>query len=349
VKLWNFIKAILFKFDAEFAHRLTVVLIRMGIRFGNWPLKVVSGTLWERSSPSALVAEEIQVLGLSFQSRVGLAAGFDKNAEVLLGLPALGFGFAEIGTVTPRPQGGNPRPRLFRQPSEQSIFNRMGFNGLGAYIVAERLKQSREKLPQDFRVGVNLGKNKDTPIENAADDYIQAAQAFEGLADYLVINVSSPNTPGLRSLQTVDALKPIVCGVASKIQSWKKCPPLLLKLAPEISGHELTELIQSVEPWGIDGWVLTNTLEGAFLINGQEQKGGWSGKPLTVPSQMSLKAVRQVTRKPIISVGGIMSPEEAQARIRAGADLIQIYTGWIYQGPTFPLLLDRSLRRQNKR
>jgi len=322
-----------------------VLLIRVGIRIGAAPLRWVSGgnslTQAKRSD-----SKSHTVLGMEFRSRLGLAAGFDKNAEILTALPALGFGFVEIGTVTPQPQAGNSRPRLFRDPSNEALFNRMGFNGLGATIISERIAHAKETLPADFRVGVNLGKNKDTPLERAWEDYVRSARAFEGLADYLVINVSSPNTPGLRSLQTVEALKPIIGGIVELILRWGKKPPLLLKTAPELSAKELAELIQTVEPWGIDGWVLTNTLGGTLKTREQELQGGWSGKPLAELSRKSLKEVRQVSRKPIISVGGITSLEEAAARISDGANLLQIYTGWIYRGPTFPVKLTRALETQ---
>jgi dihydroorotate dehydrogenase len=272
---------------------------------------------------------------------VGLAAGFDKNGEILTGLPALGFGFAEIGTVTPRPQPGNDRPRLFRDPMRESLFNRMGFNGLGAAVVAANLAKAKMNLPQHFIVGVNLGKNKDTPAEKAKDDYLRAASYFKDLADYLVINVSSPNTPGLRSLQTVNALKPIVLEVMQLITGWKHKPPLLLKLAPELGAEDLAHLIQALEPEGVDGWVLTNTLAGKHPDS--EFAGGWSGKILTPHSRSSLQVARGVTAKPIISVGGILSVEEAATRMEMGANLIQIYSGWIFNGPCFPNRINRQL------
>jgi len=346
---WKRIRGLFFRLDAEFAHHLTCLFIRFGIRLWNVPLRIVSGGVSEAvfASQSKQQSNQIQVLGLTFTSRIGLAAGFDKNAEMLMGFPALGFGFVEIGTVTPRPQPGNPRPRLFRDSHQGALFNRMGFNGLGATIISERLARVRERLPENFRVGVNLGKNKDTSNENAADDYVRVARAFEGMSDYLVVNVSSPNTPGLRSLQTVEALKPILYGVRDLIMGWKRVPPLLLKLAPELESLELTHLIQTIETWEcgtsnvIDGWVLTNTLEGSMK---GELKGGWSGRPLAEASRRSLVEARKVTRKPIISVGGIMSSGEALSRISLGADLIQIYTGWIYGGPRFPRELRDRIR-----
>jgi dihydroorotate dehydrogenase len=198
------------------------------------------------------------------------------------------------------------------------------------------LAKTKPHLPADFKVGVNIGKNKETPNGQAAEDYRRAASAFEGLADYLVINVSSPNTPGLRSLQTIEALEPITRAVSEVIAGWKPRPPLLLKIAPELGSEDLTTLLPAAEALGIDGWVLTNTLAAA--------KGGLSGGPLIDSARKSLRAARSLTRLPIISVGGILTVEEAQARLDAGADLIQIFTGWIYQGPTFPVEVAQRLR-----
>jgi dihydroorotate dehydrogenase len=336
--LWGLFRRLLFRVDPETAHRVTVVLIRAGARLGGIPLRIASGAREPASAGPV-------VFGMEFRGAVGLAAGFDKDAELLHALPALGFGFAEIGTVTPRPQPGNPRPRLFRDPARQAVFNRMGFNGLGAELVSRRLAAARPLLPERFRVGVNVGKNKDTPLEKAADDYRVAAQAFEGLADYLVLNVSSPNTPGLRALQAAEPLRVIVSEVATRLAGWKSRPPLLLKLAPELRGEALAELLGAIEAWGaIDGWVLTNTLGGEIeLRQGGKLAGGWSGGPLTVASRGSLEECRRASRLPVISVGGILDTDEAKARIALGAALVQVYTGWIYRGPSFPSELSGAI------
>jgi dihydroorotate dehydrogenase len=345
-RFWGLFKWLLFRFDAEGVHRFSVAMLRLAMRMGRWPLRALSGARAPRarielSGAPAPKAVAPCVWNMEFASRLGLAAGFDKDAEILAGLPDLGFGFAEIGTITPRPQAGNDRPRLFREPGKQAIFNRMGFNGLGAAIVAERVAAIRPTLPRGFRVGINIGKNKDTPNEEAAQDYLRAARAFEDLADYLVINVSSPNTPGLRALQSVEALKPIIEGVNEAITRWSKRPPLLLKLAPEVRGEDLKAVLEAGESWGIDGWVLTNTLGGSIDVSrrpGGEQTlpGGWSGGPLVEKSRESLKEVRGLTKRPIISVGGILTPDEAALRLELGADLIQVYTGWVFGGPGFP-------------
>jgi dihydroorotate dehydrogenase len=231
----------------------------------------------------------------------------------------------------------------------------MGFSGLGATIVSTRLAEIRPHLPKNFRVGVNIGKNKDTPLELAASDYRKAIEPFRDLADYVVINVSSPNTPGLRSLQTAEALRPIVDEVSGELAKWIRKPPLLLKLAPELRSEGLSELIFALEspggsakPVGIDGWVLTNTLAGQIETVSGPLSGGWSGGAVMEGARRSLQEVRAVSKLPIISVGGILSNDEALLRIRLGANLIQIYTGWIYRGPTFPLELTNALRREKQ-
>ncbi len=340
--LWRCIKWALFHFDSEWIHCWMIRGIRLGHVFRNKPLILFSGVDLEKEESS------IDVMGMPFLSQVGLAAGFDKNAEILESLPALGFGFAEIGTVTPLPQSGNDRPRLFRDPGQATLFNRMGFNNLGAITVAARIRKSRPHLPKNFRIGVNLGKNKETPLNAAKDDYACAVKAFEGLADYLVINVSSPNTPGLRSLQTLEALKPIVYEIRQIIDHWTIQPPLFLKLAPELSLPLLVEMVQTLESFGIDGWVLTNTLSGSYSLGLKTLEGGWSGKCLTHLSMTHLIEIRKISKKPVISVGGIHSCDEARARIQAGANLIQIYTGWIYDGPTFPNQLNQAIRNGSK-
>ncbi len=324
--MWSLIKPLLFKIDAEDIHLNVIQNIR---RFGPFFLKNSKSDIKKKKA-----------FGMTFRNPIGLAAGFDKNAEILKFLPQFGFGFAEIGTVTPRPQEGNSRPRLFRIPKEKTIFNRMGFNGDGAFVVSERIKSQKSDLPEDFRVGINIGKNKVTPNEEAAIDYQKAIIPFEGIVDYVVINVSSPNTPGLRDLQTVAALEPIIDSVQSVIQKWKTVPPLLLKLAPEA---EIETLISHENSWGITGWVLTNTLAGTFLYGKDHLPGGLSGQILQEKSRTVLKNVKKQSEKSVISVGGIMNREEAQTRLDLGADLIQIYSGWIYQGPFFPRDLVKSL------
>jgi dihydroorotate dehydrogenase len=336
--VWKIAKKAVFLTDPEDAHTRVLRLLRLVGLVSPAFIKCVSG------AGSFEDRDGVDVFGLRFASRVGLAAGFDKDAKVVDLLPSLGFGFAEIGTVTPRPQPGNPRPRLFRQVDKQALFNCMGFNGDGAVAVAGNLARLRPRLPNHFRVGVNIGKNKDTPLELAADDYAQAIKPFENLADFVVINVSSPNTPGLRSLQTYESLKRITDSVNEVLSRWTRRPPLLLKLAPEIRGEALSGLLNNLEGVGIDGWVLTNTLGGEWRLNESTRiTGGWSGLPVTEAARASLIEARSFTRLPIVSVGGIMTPEEAAERIKLGASLVQIYSGWIYGGPSFPVEVARAV------
>ena len=330
---WWLIRSLLFRFDAESVHTFSCwVICRSPRIFLRW----LSGTPRTGFAGSALL---------------GLAAGFDKNAEIVRFLPDLGFGFAEIGTVTPRPQAGNPRPRLFRFGADQAVFNQMGFNNLGAFVVAQNLRRARQSLDADprhrsFQIGVNVGKNKETSAEDSSRDYAEAILPFEGLADYVVINVSSPNTPGLRALQNAESLKKIVEATKNVVSTWKTSPPLYLKIAPELSGPELEGLIRAGDSWGIDGWVLTNTLAGVFTdASGRVRAGGWSGLPVAQASLDSLRQVRAWTALPIISVGGILTPEQARERIEMGASRIQIYSGWILKGPSFPSKITRFISK----
>ena len=338
--IWNWLKSILFLMDAEKAHRKVILIIHTlnRSRLGKKVLQIVSGV--DARGPQL----QKTIAGIRFRSPIGLAAGFDKNAEILTALPHLGFGYAEIGTVTPLPQAGNPLPRLFRDPANESLFNRMGFNGDGAEIIARRVEAAKKFLPEDFRVGINIGKNKDTPLESAANDYIAAVRPFRDLADYIAVNVSSPNTPGLRSLQSLAALKPIIEGVNLEISAWKQRPPLFLKLAPEVLGDQLSEILSSAEKWGVNGWILTNTLAGEWSKKVESPlSGGWSGRFLCEQSRNVLKQARLETALPIISVGGIMSVDEAQIRLKEGADLIQVYSGWVFAGPSFPARIAQKI------
>lgn len=335
--LWKILKFFLFKFDAELAHLITARFLRLGIACGGLPLRIASGA----SRLTQQVPESWpHVWEIPFQSRLGLAAGFDKNAEFLEGLSDLGFGFAEVGTVTPRPQPGNPKPRMFRDPPNDLLFNRLGFNNLGSEIVSQNLARSRKKLPAYFRVGVNIGKNKETALADAAQDYARAIERFNGLADYVVINVSSPNTPGLRSLQTAESLLPIMNSVENVIARWSQRPPLLLKLAPELGDDELATLVDASKQWNLQGWVLTNTLGGIWSDG---IPGGKSGAPLTELSRARLKTMKSLSQLPVVSVGGILNSDEALARVKCGADLIQIYSGWVLRGPALPVEISKKL------
>ncbi len=318
--MWPLLRFFLFWFDPEDAHTLA----KHGIR---------------------LLA---RILPLPIDTRdnlIGLAAGFDKNAELIEALPKFGFGSVEVGTVTPLPQGGNPRPRIFRNPREKTLFNRMGFNNLGAGIISERVREAKKRTPEGFRIRVNLGKNRSTPDESAPADYANAARPFLDTADDFVINVSSPNTPGLRALQAPSALIPIVRAVREVIAGGTRTIPLWVKLAPELTGEPLKELVSALEDAKIDGIVLTNTLAGTHIYRGSALTGGWSGGSLTGLALERLIEVRSLTSLPVISAGGIMTVEDALARMNAGATGIQLYTGWIYGGPFFARKILRALRR----
>lgn len=336
-RVWPLLKNWFFKCDAEFAHHLVVRGVSSLADFAPHLLERVSGQL-----QSGQVLLKPTVFGMPFASALGLAAGFDKNAELVSALPLLGFGFCEIGTVTPLPQLGNAKPRLMRETKSESLFNRMGFNNLGAEQIAKNLSHHRKNLPKHFRVGVNIGKNKETEGASIAKDYALAARPFTDLADFFVINVSSPNTPGLRALQAQESLEPIIDAVFEEISlkptsSYKI--PVLVKLAPELQPDELRALISFFETKKISGLVLTNTLAGETLLG----PGGWSGGRVRDAAARALGHVRSMTSMPIISVGGIDSPVVAQERIDEGASLLEIYSSWIFKGPRLPGLISGSL------
>lgn len=272
------------------------------------------------------------VFGLKFPSPLGLAAGFDKNAVALPGWEWMGFGFAEIGTVTAKAQPGNPLPRLFRVPELEAVINRFGFNNHGAEVVAERLATLKAsghwpKIP----VGVNLGKSKVTPLEEANDDYVESFRRLRAYGDYFVLNVSSPNTPGLRQLQDKGALESLLAAVQA--ENTTKLP-LLLKIAPDLEWAAIEEIIALVESNGLAGLIATNTtIDHSSVPEAKRQQGGLSGQPLKARALEVLKFVTARTRLPVIGVGGIASADDAMERLDAGAALIQVYTGLIYEGP----------------
>lgn len=282
---------------------------------------------------------ENKILGLHFPNPVGLAAGFDKHANAYPGLAALGFGFVEVGTLTPRPQNGNPKPRLFRLPADEAVINRMGFNNHGL----EEAKRSFQTLPRpSIPIGINLGKNKDTPNELANSDYRHGLMSLYDYGDYFVLNVSSPNTAGLRDLQQVDALQKLLSSVLSTrdqlLTETSSYRPVLLKIAPDLTPEQVKEIISTAVKLGIDGIIATNTtisrenLQPSPYIN---QAGGLSGRPLTKRSTEWIRFIYQITESevPIIGVGGIFSGADAYEKLAAGANLIQVYTGMIYEGP----------------
>lgn len=275
--------------------------------------------------------------GIEFENPVGLAAGLDKNADYLDALGALGFGFVEVGTVTPRPQPGNPQPRLFRLPEHQAIINRMGFNNKGVDYLVGRVKRSRYKGV----IGINIGKNKDTPEEEALADYLTCLDKVYPHAHYIVVNVSSPNTPGLRNLQFGDALNRLLAGLKERQQKLTAdygFKPLLIKIAPDMDAAEVQSVARALVEFEIDGVVATNTTlsrDGVADHRYAQEAGGLSGAPLLKASTEVLSQLRETlpARMPIIGVGGICSAQDAHQKWSAGADLIQIYSGFIYQGP----------------
>jgi len=276
---------------------------------------------------------ERKLFGLTFPNPIGLAAGFDKNAEGIHVWPKLGFGFMELGTITPRPQPGNPTPRIFRLPAQQGLINRMGFPNVGAEEVARRLEKIKSsghwpRIP----VGINLGKNKDTPLEEAGRDYVACFRVTRELGDYFVVNVSSPNTPGLRQLQSGAFLDSILGPLRDEDPEAKH--PLLIKIAPDLVEEDLVNIVAAVEKYRLAGIVATNTTIDKTGLPLQEQ-GGVSGRPLTSRSTEIIRSVHRLTgeRVPIIGVGGIFNAADAREKLAAGASLLQIYTGFVYEGP----------------
>lgn len=285
------------------------------------------------------------VFGVRFPSPVGLAAGFDKNAIALAAWEALGFGFAEIGTVTARSQPGNPKPRLFRLPELEGVINRLGFNNEGAEAVAARLCALRQsggwpRIP----VGVNLGKSKVTPLEKAPDDYVESFQRLRPFGDYFVLNVSSPNTPGLRKLQDKASLEELLSAVQA-VNTTRL--PLLLKIAPDLEWGAIEEILALVEAHRLAGLIATNTtIDHSQVPMEKRQQGGLSGQPLKKRALEVLRFITARTTLPVIGVGGIAGADDAKARFDAGAALVQIYTGLIYEGPGMVRSILQSLARE---
>jgi dihydroorotate dehydrogenase len=337
--LWKIFRKFLFVFSAERIHEVSCFFLRVLGRRAPIVLEIVSGA-GTRQLDLRKTSDVFKVAGVDFWGPVGLAAGFDKDGKLLSALPHLGFHFVEVGTVTPRAQPGNDKPRLFRIPQDDALFNRMGFNNQGGDQLKKRLQDFAFRKPWNFRVGVNLGKNKDTPPEMAVNDYVLLAESLAEHADYLVVNVSSPNTPGLRDLQNLPQLETLIRAVRGAVIRSGFERPLFLKLAPELSADFIQEIAQKLRGWGGSGLVLTNTL--GFEHAGQ--RGGLSGRPLQERSRWALKTVRDCSDIPVISVGGIDSEDEALERLRLGANLIQIYSAWIFKGPRFPSRLANYLR-----
>jgi dihydroorotate dehydrogenase len=326
--MYRLIKSILFRFSPEKAHHLTFSFITLP------GISALAGFLYRKQAK----ALHRNVFGLDFVNPVGLAAGLDKDATAFNEMGQLGFGFVEIGTVTPLAQPGNEKPRLFRLTKNEALINRMGFNNEGVKAVAERLKHRRNKA---LIIGGNIGKNKITPNEKAADDYVKCFNALFDVVDYFVVNVSSPNTPNLRELQEKEPLTALLNTLQQLNRLKEKPKPILLKIAPDLTNEQLDDIIAIVKETGIAGVIATNTTisrEGLSYDKNEIEKfgaGGLSGKPLTARSTEVIRYLKQKSGNafPVIGVGGIHSATDALEKLDAGADLIQLYTGFIYKGP----------------
>lgn len=341
------IRPILFCFDPERVHHWSFRAIRiMGI--------LGLGKLFRGLYAVSDSRLEREVFGLRFPNPVGLAAGFDKNATLINELSDFGFGFIEIGTLTPRPQPGNPKKRLFRLKKDRAIINRMGFNNLGVQAAAEQLKKKHRVL-----VGGNIGKNKDTPNQDAVQDYLMCFDALFPYVDYFVVNVSSPNTPGLRDLQDKEPLTDMLNKLKTRNEELaqtekSKSKPILLKIAPDLSDSQLMDIIDIVAITKIDGVIATNTTISRDNLDSEDalkqQTGGLSGKPLRSRSTEVIRFLHQKSSGafPIIGVGGIHSPEDALEKLNAGASLIQLWTGFIYEGPGLVKRINKYLTNQIK-
>lgn len=304
--------------------------------FGLWSARWGGGLLARLTGGAPVAGHEVEVAGLRFPNPVGLAAGFDKNGVALPFWRGVGFGFLEIGTVTPRPQPGNPKPRMWRFPEHDALGNKLGFPNEGAAAVAKRVAKSRRDSDV---IGINLGKNKDTPNDRAADDYVAALEATRNVADYWVVNVSSPNTPGLRELQSRAYLTDLLGQVKHAAQG----KPLFVKLSPDLDDAGLCDAAGSCQDAGCDGVIATNTT--LQRPDGVTFEGGLSGAPLAERSRDVLTKLRALLddKKPIISVGGIGSAEEVRARLDAGASLVQIYSALVFEGPRLVRKILRGL------
>lgn len=328
---------ILSRIDAERVHERTLSLLELAQRWspGRAFLRLLAGRVPQRP---------VAMAGLRFPNPVGVAAGFDKDARVIRGLGLLGFGHVEVGTLTPRPQEGNPRPRIFRLPEDLGLINRMGFPNRGAEAAGERLRAFREKVPQGTGpvVGVSLGKQKETPLAEAGEDYRAVLDAVYPHADYLAVNVSSPNTPGLRELQGGRWIQALLAGLVERSRERAtelaiSERPLLVKIAPDLSAGEIDEVLDAVQTAGAAGVIATNTSvsrEGLRSPN-RSEAGGLSGRPLAARSTEVIDHVHRVTdgALPILGVGGVFTPEDVLAKREAGASVVQVYTGLVYRGP----------------
>lgn len=331
--MYRLVKPVFFKFDPENVHHFVVKRLKWFNDVFPFGKSVLRGAY-----DVSLKGLEREVFGLKFKNPVGLAAGFDKNGEYVEALSNLGFGFIEVGTVTPLPQPGNDKPRMFRLPEDAALINRMGFNNKGVDTMAERLRLLKDKHPEII-VGGNIGKNKNTANENATCDYVKCFDRLFDVVDYFVVNVSSPNTPGLRALQEKEPLMELLNTLQKRNHKDGISRPILLKIAPDLTNEQLDDIIEIVKVTAIAGVIATNTTisrEGLYSAeNLKGEMGGLSGKPLTKRSTEVIRYLSEKSGKafPIIGVGGIHSAEDAKEKLDAGASLVQLYTGFIYEGP----------------
>jgi dihydroorotate dehydrogenase len=319
---YRLVRSVAFRVDAERAHRHALALARLAR-----PLSLLRPPRWDVRNP-------VDAFGLRFRNPLGLAAGYDKDGTAWRALAALGFGHVEIGTVTPRPQPGNPRPRVIRLTEQRALVNRMGFPSEGADAVAARMRGRR---PGGVVLGVSIGPNADTPPDRRVEDYLTLVDRFAGPADYLAVNVSSPNTAGLRDLQG-EALEPLLRAVVDRAAGEA---PVLVKLSPDLP--DVAPVVAAAERAGVHGIITSNTTVTRPLVEADPGPGGLSGAPLAELARRSLEAVLRATRLPVIACGGVMTPADAQERLDAGAALVQIYTGLVYAGPRLVRHIVRTL------
>lgn len=337
---------ILTRLDAEIVHEQTLnaLSVVQAVPPGRWLLRQIAG-----SYPQ----QPVSLFGLNFPNAIGLAAGFDKDVRVAIGLGELGFGHIEVGTLTPRPQSGNPRPRIFRLKEDAALINRMGFPNGGVAQTLPRLKRL-SKRPRRFVLGVSLGKQKETPLGDAVDDYLAVMRRVYQFADYLAINISSPNTPGLRQLQSGNYLNHLLLRLKEETIALAHRHavvqrPLLVKIAPDLNIAELAEILAAVQATEIDGIIATNTTvsRAGLQSSKKDETGGLSGAPVKVKSDEIIAHIYRETggRLPIIGVGGIQTAADVQAKLAAGASLVQIYTGLVYEGPAIVGRILRDLKK----
>ena len=347
MNLYPLARTFLFNLDPEAAHDLTLN-----------QLAQTQNTFLDRAYRQPWISDPVQLAGLTFPNRVGMAAGLDKNARCIDGLGAMGFGFVEVGTVTPKPQPGNPKPRMFRLPEANALINRLGFNneGLDAFLRHVRAstfrQQSSGKLP--LVLGLNIGKNAVTPIENAVDDYLACLDGVYPQADYVAVNISSPNTQNLRALQSDEALDGLLGAIAERREKLKqshgKTVPIFVKIAPDLDEAQIEVIAATLKRHAMDGVIATNTTLSREAVKGMahaEEAGGLSGAPVLAASTRVISQLRAAlgTGYPIIGVGGVMSGADAVSKIKAGADVVQIYTGLIYKGPALVTEAARAIQQ----